>query len=421
MKVVVLGAGIIGVTTAWYLSRKGFDVTVIDRQPGCGMETSKANAGQISYGYSAPWAAPGIPIKATKWLTQKHSPLAISPSMNSEQWLWIAKMLGECTKSRYKCNKSRMLRLANYSKFALAELKAETGIEYEGRQKGLLQIFRSEKQIVAAEKDIAALTDAGTVFSMLSRDECIRQEPALAPVAEKLTGGLYLPDDETGDCHLFTTRLADYCEKLGVRFCFNEEVTDILCRNGKFDSVQTRSSNYKANFCVVAMGSYSRGMVKSLGLELPTYPVKGYSLTVELENPDAAPLSTVMDETNKVALTRFDSRLRVAGTAELSGYDLSLKERRRETISRVIRDLFPDAGNVKNAEFWCGLRPMTPDGTAIIGLTPVPGLFMNTGHGTLGWTMACGSGKLLADLVSGKKPEIESSDLSLSRYTTSSE
>lgn len=271
MKVVILGAGVIGVTTAWFLNRKGLDVTVIDRQSGSALETSKANAGQISYGYSAPWAAPGIPFKAAKWLMQTHAPLAIMPSLKTEQWQWMSQMLRECTKSRYNRNKSRMLRLANYSKRSLAELKAETGIEYEGRQKGLLQIFRTEQQVKAAEKDTTALTDAGTHYALLDREGCIAREPALSPVSGKLVGGLYLPGDETGDCHLFTQNLARLCEAHGVTFSYGEDVQEIVCKHGKFDSIQTSFSRYKADYCVVAMGSFSRNMVKPLGISLPTY------------------------------------------------------------------------------------------------------------------------------------------------------
>jgi D-amino-acid dehydrogenase len=422
MKVLVLGSGVIGVTSAFYLAQKGFEVTVIDRQPDVGLETSFANAGQISPGYSAPWAAPGVPMKALKWLFQRHAPLAIKPDMSLWQFQWTLKLLQNCTAMRYDMNKERMVRLAEYSRDCLAELRAETGISYEGRTLGTLQVFRTQKQLDAEAKDIAVLQRLGVPFEHLDPDACALVEPGLAKVKHQLLGGLRLTGDETGDCQLFTTNLAEKAKALGVKFMQNVSIVRLLTANQKITGVEISTLEGKqvlqADQYVVALGSYSRALMQNLGLHIPVYPVKGYSLTVPVVNSAAAPISTVMDETYKVAITRFDNRIRVGGMAELAGFDLSLNPRRRETLEMVLNGLFPDAGDVKQAEFWTGLRPMTPDGTPIIGQAThsFDNVWLNTGHGTLGWTMACGSAQVLADLVAQHQPAIASEDFNLSRY-----
>jgi D-amino-acid dehydrogenase len=422
MKVLVLGSGVIGVTSAFYLAQKGFEVTVIDRQPDVGLETSFANAGQISPGYSAPWAAPGVPMKALKWLFQRHAPLAIKPDMSLWQFQWTLKLLQNCTAMRYDMNKERMVRLAEYSRDCLAELRAETGISYEGRTLGTLQVFRTQKQLDAEAKDIAVLQRLGVPFEHLDPDACALVEPGLTKVKHQLLGGLRLTGDETGDCQLFTTNLAEKAKVLGVKFMQNVSIVRLLTANQKITGVEISTLEGKqvlqADQYVVALGSYSRALMQNLGLHIPVYPVKGYSLTVPVINSAAAPISTVMDETYKVAITRFDNRIRVGGMAELAGFDLSLNPRRRETLEMVLNGLFPDAGDVKQAEFWTGLRPMTPDGTPIIGQAThsFDNVWLNTGHGTLGWTMACGSAQVLADLVAQHQPAIASEDFNLSRY-----
>lgn len=422
MKVLVLGSGVIGVTSAFYLAQKGFEVTVIDRQPDVGLETSFANAGQISPGYSAPWAAPGVPMKALKWLFQRHAPLAIKPDMSLWQFQWTLKLLQNCTAMRYDMNKERMVRLAEYSRDCLAELRAETGISYEGRTLGTLQVFRTQKQLDAEAKDIAVLQRLGVPFEHLDPDACALVEPGLTKVKHQLLGGLRLTGDETGDCQLFTTNLAEKAKALGVKFMQNVSIVRLLTANQKITGVEISTLEGKqvlqADQYVVALGSYSRALMQNLGLHIPVYPVKGYSLTVPVVNSAAAPISTVMDETYKVAITRFDNRIRVGGMAELAGFDLSLNPRRRETLEMVLNGLFPDAGDVKQAEFWTGLRPMTPDGTPIIGQAThsFDNVWLNTGHGTLGWTMACGSAQVLADLVAQHQPAIASEDFNLSRY-----
>ena len=430
MRVLILGSGVVGVTSAYYLAKKGFDVTVIDRQPAVGLETSFANAGQISPGYAAPWAAPGVPIKALKWLFQRHSPLALKPDWTLWQLEWTLKLLSNCNAKSYDINKERMVRLAEYSRDCLGELRANTGIAYEGRTRGTLQVFRTQKQLDAEAKDIAVLSRMEVPFEHLDPEGCARAEPALALVKDQLLGGLRLPHDETGDCQLFTTNLAIEAKKLGVKFRQDVTIKRLITSNNKPSnhkisgveiSSETGAETLEADQYVVALGSYSRQLMQGLGLQIPVYPVKGYSLTVPIINSDAAPISTVMDETYKVAITRFDSRIRVGGMAELAGYDLSLNPRRRETLVMVLNGLFPNAGDVSESLFWTGLRPMTPDGTPIIGKASdrYDNVWLNTGHGTLGWTMACGSGQVLADLVANHQPAIQSDDLALGRYTGS--
>lgn len=417
MRVVILGAGVIGITSAYYLSRAGAQVTVIDRQAGAAMETSFGNAGQVSPGYSTPWAAPGIPLKALKWMFQRHAPLAIRPDGSWHQLAWMAAMLRHCSPGRYVVNKERMLRLAEYSRDCLRQLRADTGIHYEHRTGGTLQLFRQDGQMRAAERDIEVLQACSVPYELLSRDALMQAEPALVHVKHTLAGGLRLPNDETGDCHLFTTRLAALAQAQGVQFCFGQNVRGLQTAGDCVRAVVLdNGERVQADQYVVAFGSYSRPFLSSTGLDLPVYPVKGYSLTIPVTDASRAPVSTVLDETHKVAVTRFDDRIRVGGMAELAGYDLRLHPRRRETLERVVDSLFPGAGAVSEAAFWTGLRPMTPDSTPIVGGTRVRNLFLNTGHGTLGWTMSCGSSQLLADLMCGRQTHIRSDDLALSRY-----
>ncbi|UQN68476.1 D-amino acid dehydrogenase [Burkholderia multivorans] len=415
MRVVILGSGVVGVASAYYLARAGHEVTVIDREAGPALETSFANAGQISPGYAAPWAAPGVPLKAVKWMFEKHAPLAIRLDGTRFQLQWIWQMLRNCTAERYAVNKSRMVRLAEYSRDCLQALRADTGIQYEGRTGGTLQLFRTQQQLDGAAKDIAVLREANVPFELLSPAELKNAEPALAAVSHKLTGGLRLPGDETGDCQLFTTRLAALAESLGVKFRYNTPIDGLAIAGGKIAGVQCGSETVRADAYVVALGSYSTNFVANL-MKIPVYPLKGYSITAPIVDEAAAPVSTVLDETYKIAITRFDQRIRVGGMAEIVGFDKTLRAARRETLEMCVNDLFPGGGDTSKATFWTGLRPMTPDGTPIVGRTPVSNLFLNTGHGTLGWTMSCGSGQLLADLISGKKPAIQADDLSVHRY-----
>jgi len=416
MRVVVLGSGVIGVTSAWYLRQAGHEVTVIDRQSASALETSAANAGQISPGYAAPWAAPGVPLKAIKWMFQRHAPLAIRLDGTATQLRWMWQMLRNCDTRHYMINKGRMVRLAEYSRDCLKTLRAETGITYEGRQGGTLQLFRTGQQYENATRDIAVLQDAGVPYQLLEAQQLVLAEPALAQVAHKLTGGLRLPNDETGDCQLFTQRLAEMAEQAGVQFRYNMPVDRLLSEAGKIYGVKCGDEVVKADAYVMAFGSWSTSMLKGL-VDIPVYPLKGYSLTIPVAEPDGAPVSTILDETYKIAITRFDDRIRVGGMAEIVGFDTALRQPRRDTLEMVVRDLFPRGGDVEQATFWTGLRPMTPDGTPIVGRTPFRNLWLNTGHGTLGWTMACGSGQLISDLISGRTPAIACDDLSVARYS----
>lgn len=415
MRVVVLGSGVVGVTSAWYLRQQGHEVTVIDREPDAALETSAANAGQISPGYAAPWAAPGVPLKAIKWMFQRHAPLAISLDGSGFQLKWMWQMLRNCDTRHYMENKGRMVRLAEYSRDCLKALRASTGIAYEGRQGGTLQLFRTELQYENAAKDIAVLEDAGVPYQLLESHRLAEVEPALADVAHKLTGGLQLPNDETGDCQLFTQRLARMAAEAGVVFRYNTPVDRLLYEGNQIYGVQCGAEVVKADAYVMAFGSYSTAMLKGI-VDIPVYPLKGYSLTIPIAEESGAPMSTVLDETYKIAITRFDSRIRVGGMAEIVGFNTALLQPRRETLEMVVRDLYPRGGHVEQATFWTGLRPMTPDGTPIVGRTPYKNLWLNTGHGTLGWTMACGSGQLISDLISGRTPAIPFDDLGVARY-----
>ncbi|HML82803.1 MAG TPA: D-amino acid dehydrogenase [Thiomonas arsenitoxydans] len=415
MKVIVLGAGVIGTTTAYYLAKAGAEVTVIDRQNACAMETSFANAGQVSPGYSTPWAAPGIPLKAVKWMFQRHAPLAIRPDGTLWQLRWMAQMLRNCSAERYAVNKERMMRLAEYSRASLQALRTETGIAYEQRTGGTLQVFRSQAQLDAVQRDVTVLEECGVPYELLDRDQLAQVEPGLAHARDRLVGGLRLPHDETGDCQIFTTRLGEMARELGVKFEFGQTIRGLSSDGQRITGVQVGDAVLTADRYVLALGSYTRDFLAPLGLDLPVYPVKGYSLTVPLTDEALAPRSTVLDETYKIALTRFDQRIRVGGMAELGGFDLRLNPRRRETLEMVTRDLFP-GGDLAAATFWTGLRPMTPDSTPIVGATRYPNLYLNTGHGTLGWTMACGSGRVVSDLVLNRKPEISIAGLGIERY-----
>ena len=416
MKVIVLGSGVIGVTTAYYLARAGHEVTVIDRQLSPAQETSFANAGEVSPGYSSPWAGPGVPVKAIKWLLMRHGPLVIWPKLDPVMWIWMLKMLRNCTSARYAVNKSRMIPIAEYSRDCLRALRGEIGIRYDERSKGTLQLFRKQAQLDHTGGDIAVLKQYGVPYEVLDRDGCIAAEPALAAVREKFVGGMRLPRDETGDCHMFTEALAAEAAKLGVQFRFNTAIERLETDGAKISGVVTSAGTLQADTYVVALGSWSPRLLKPLGVYVPVYPVKGYSITVPVVEEDGAPVSTVMDESYKVAITRLGDRIRVGGTAEISGYSDRLDASRRATLDHSLTDMFPRGGDLSRATFWCGLRPMTPDGPPVIGATRYSNLHLNTGHGTLGWTMACGSARVLTDLLSGRKPDIDASELGVDRY-----
>jgi|SRR5215211_1565633 len=416
MKVLVLGSGVIGVTTAYYLARSGHEVTVVDRQAEPAMETSFANAGEVSPGYASPWAGPGVPIKAIKWLLMKHGPLVIRPKPDPAMWLWLLKMLRNCTAARYAINKGRMIPLAEYSRDCLRSLRAEIGIRYDERDRGTLQLFRKQAQLDGTADDIAVLNQYGVPYQLLDRAGCIAAEPALAAVKDKIAGGLRLPQDETGDCQMFTAALAVEAATLGVKFKFNTRIERLIADGSRVTGVATGEGVLQSDAYVVALGSWSSRLLRPIGISIPVYAVKGYSITVPVADSGGAPVSTVMDESYKVAITRLGDRIRVGGTAEISGYSNRLHAARRATLDHSLTDLFPRGGDLTDVKFWCGLRPMTPDGPPVIGATRYPNLHLNTGHGTLGWTMACGSGRVLADMLSGRGPDIDTSELAMSRY-----
>ena len=417
MKIAILGAGVIGATTAHYLARQGHEVTVIDRQSGPALETSFANAGEISPGYSSPWAAPGIPAKAVKWLFMRHAPLILHPQINAPTVAWLLSLLRNCTSARYALNKARMVRLADYSQVVQTALNEELGLEYDHRTQGTLQLFRTQKQLDGIYKDTEVLREGGVPFEVLDQDGCIAAEPGLKATRDLFVGGLRLPRDETGDCFKFTVALADHAAATqGVTFQYGTTIQGLIAEGGRITGVKTDKGVVTADAYVLALGSYSPMMVKPLGMTLPVYPVKGYSITAPIINEPAAPVSTIMDESYKVAITRLGDRIRVGGMAEIAGFSDALPERRRNTLEHSVGSLFPGAGDLKAASYWSGLRPMTPDGTPVIGKTKIDNLFLNTGHGTLGWTMACGSARVIADLISGQTPDIETADLGIARY-----
>ncbi|PKP94846.1 MAG: D-amino acid dehydrogenase small subunit [Alphaproteobacteria bacterium HGW-Alphaproteobacteria-16] len=417
MKVAVLGAGVVGVTSAYYLARAGHEVTVIDRQPGPALETSFANAGEISPGYASPWAAPGIPMKALRWLFMEHAPLILRPKADVEMLRWIAAMLRNCTTARYALNKSRMVRLAEFSRDELVRLRGELAIDYDHRSRGTLQLFRTNKQLDASAGDIAVLQSYGVPYELLDPNGCVAAEPGLADSRGRIVGGLRLPHDETGDCRMFTHSLAQRLQHENVTFCYDTRIVALEAEAGRIITVRTDRGAFRADAYLVALGSYSPLLVRPLGLRLPIYPVKGYSITVPIADPARAPVSTLLDESYKVAITRLGTRIRVGGMAEISGYDRSLPPARQRTLLHVLGDLFPHAAASGESNFWSGLRPMTPDGPPVVGTTPIANLFLNTGHGTLGWTMACGSGALIASIIGGTPPPIDPGGLGLERYS----
>ena len=417
MKVLILGGGVLGVSSAWYLAQSGHEVTVVERRAGVADETSYGNAGMLSYGYTNPWAAPGVPFKAVKWMMQDLAPILVSSSgLNAHTAGWMLKMLGQCGEDAYRLNKNRMLRLSEYSRTCFEQLADRLPLHFDQRQQGTIELFRDQEKMDSIGADLASLRECGVEHDVIDHATCIQHEPALANVSEKFVGGLMFPKDATGDCRKFTLGLAEACQQAGVDFLFNTDVKALEHQDNEIRSVLTSAGRLTADAYVLCLGSYSPLLVEPLGLKLPIYPMKGYSLTLPIVDECKAPQSTVMDEAYKVAVTRFDDRIRVGGTAEIASFDLSLEAERRKPTEFVVSDLFPGAGDLDKAEFWCGLRPMTPDSVPVIGKTPIKKLFTNTGHGTLGWTMSQGSARLLADIINEQTPDIDTEGLSAHRY-----
>lgn len=411
MKVLVLGAGIIGTTSAWYLAQAGHEVLVVDRQPEPALETSFANGGQISVSHAQPWANPGAPMKILKWLGREDAPLLFRPSTDPAQWLWGMRFLLECLPGRTRRNTANALALARYSAQLLGELRAATGMAYDEQTRGILQLFFSAKDLDEACRPLPQLRAAGLAMQELNAAQCVALEPALGGIGVPIVGGIHAPGDESGDAHLFTLRLADRARAAGVRFRFNVNVRDIEIGSGRVERVVIDDEagieeSLRADATVVALGSYTPLLLRPLGISIAVYPVKGYSITLPLADGDAAPHLSLSDDSHKLVFSRFAGRLRVAGTAELNGYDTSLNVARCEALLRRTRQLFPRIDVRAEPQYWTGLRPATPSNQPLIGRTRFPDLYLNTGHGTLGWTMACGSGRVLADVIGGRVPEI---------------
>ena len=417
MRVIVLGAGVIGVTTAYYLARAGHEVIVIDRQPGPALETSYANGGQISANHATPWATPTTLWKAIKWLGRRDAPLLFHLQADYGLWTWCLRFLANCSTERMLINLERALRVAVYSRTQLAKLRASTGIQYDQLTKGILHIFRNQQEYQQALPQVELMTHAGCERVVLDADQCLEIEPALAHVRPDLIGGIFSPDDESGDAHAFTLELAQTCIRLGVTFQYETMVQNFVVGSSRFERIDTDKGEISGDACVVALGSYSTLVLKPLGIKLPVYPAKGYSVTLSVLNRRKAPTVSIIDDEFKMVYSRLGNRLRVAGTAEFTGYDTSISEVRARFILNKALELFPKCGDPAEAEFWAGLRPSTPDGVPIIGPTRHRNVFLNTGHGTLGWTMACGAGQLLADLMSEKTPEISMDGLSVDRFS----
>ena len=417
MRVLILGSGIIGTTSAYYLAKQGHDVTVIDRQNSVALETSHANAGQLSYSFSSPWAAPGLPLSLIKWMFSKHPPLIVNPNLNSETVKFLYQMLKNCNSKSYEINKSRMVRVSNFSKKCLLELEKDEDIFYEQRKQGSLLLFKSAKQIENIKKDLSLLEKLNIQHELLDLNGCIQAEPGLHHVKSEFTSGLRFANDCTGNCYLFTNQLYKKCLEMGVKFEFNTQIEDIQIEKERISSIKTNRGEFDSDSYVVALGSYSSKILSKVGINIPVYPVKGYSITLPVLNNEDAPQSTIIDDTFKIGITRLGNNIRVAGTAHLTGYNLELREKSLSLLKHGLNRLFPYATEeCDDMKFWAGLRPNTPDGPPIIGSTPYSNLYLNTGHGTLGWTMSLGSGKLLANIISGIEPEISMEGIDMSRF-----
>ncbi|MTJ84151.1 MAG: D-amino acid dehydrogenase [Telmatospirillum sp.] len=417
MKVVVLGAGVVGVTSAWYLARSGHDVTVIDRQPGAGLETSFANGGQISPCHAEPWANPSTPKMAMKWFGREDAPLLFRwQRWDPALWAWGVRFLMNCTAQRTKVNIDRCLRVALYSRACLQSLRTETGIDYDQKTLGILHVYRDPASFEHACDAAQVMTGLGLTREVRTAAEAVTLEPALSAVGDELAGAIFTPGDESGDAHLFTRHLADLAARKGVAFRFDTTILGLELDGDRLASVATDKGRVRGDAFVIAMGSWSPKLTRQVGLNLPVYPAKGYSATVAVTDPAKAPMRAITDDEHKLVYSRLGDRLRCAGTAELAGWDRTMDMRRARAVAETSSRLFPGAGDFENAELWCGLRPVTPDSTPIIGRTRFANLFLNTGHGTLGWTMSCGSGRVLADIVSNRPPDIDLTGLGIDRF-----
>ncbi len=412
MKILVLGAGVIGTSTAWYLAQSGHEVEVLDRRDGAGLETSFANGGQISVGHSEPWANPEAPWKILQWIWRDDAPLLFRLRMDPRQWSWGLRFLYECLPSRTHENIAQLVKLSLYSRMSLQELRASTGIEYDQMMQGILHYYTDAAEFERAMDSATIMRKYGLDRDVKTVAEALAIEPALAPARDKIVGATYTATDESGDAHLFTARLARLSEDKGVRFRFGRAIRAIRAEGGGVSGVAVRDTEgreeiQRADAYVVALGSYSPLLTRPIGVDLPVYPAKGYSATVPIRDESKAPCVSLTDDSAKIVFSRLGKRLRIAGTAELSGYSTDLNAVRCEALIRRAREMFPEAGDYDHPTFWTGLRPSTPSNVPLIGATRLANLYLNTGHGTLGWTMAAGSGRALADIISGRKPDVD--------------
>jgi len=412
MNVMVLGAGLLGVTSAYFLRQNGHDVTVVDRQATPAAETSFANGGQISVSHAEPWANPSAPLKVLKWLAKEDAPLLFRLRADLSQWLWTLKFLRECTPAHTRLNIERIVRLGTYSREMLQALRRDTGIDYDQRTQGILHFYTSLKELEAAQGPAKQMSELGCDRRLITAAEAVAIEPALRHIGPKLAGATYTSQDESGDANTFARELVEHCQADGVHFLMSHTVTALRAAGGRLEHVEATDSEGRFQFLradayVLAMGSWSPLYTRPLGIRLPIYPAKGYSVTMPVRDASKAFEVSLTDDEYKIVFSRLGSRLRIAGTAELNGYDRDLNRVRCEALVRRTEDLFPGAGDTERAQYWTGLRPATPSNVPIIGRSKLPNLYLNTGHGTLGWTHACGSGKSIARIISGLKPEVE--------------
>jgi D-amino-acid dehydrogenase len=412
-----MGAGVVGVATAWYLAKAGHDVAVVDRQPGAGRETSFANGGQVSPCHAEPWANPSTPLKALRWMGREDAPLVLRwRRWDPALWAWSARFLLNCTAARTRLNTERILRVAVYSRACLQALRRETGIEYDQKALGILHVYRDAREFGHAQKASELMARLGLPRVVKTADEAVAIEPALSAVRSQLAGAIYTPDDESGDAHIFTRSLAALCARAGVKFHYGTSIIGLEWDAGRLTSIATTGGRLRADAFVLALGSWSPILARQVGLQLPVYPGKGYSATLPVTDESRAPNVSITDDEHKMVYSRLGGRLRCAGTAELAGWNPDMTPARARALVAHAEGLFPGAGDFAAAELWAGLRPVTPDSVPLLGATPVDNLYLNTGHGTLGWTMSCGSGRVLADIISGRPPDIDMSGLGLERF-----
>lgn len=410
MKVLILGAGVVGVSSAWYLSKAGHEVTVVDRQPEAGLETSFANGGQISVSHAEPWSNPHAPMRALSWMGREDAPLLFRLRCDPALFDWSWRFLRECPPGRTRENIRDIVRLALYSRDELGRLREETGIRYDHLQRGILHVYTNQKEFEGAIEAARIMREFGCERYPVDADKCVEIEPALRASRPILVGGDYTAADESGDALVFTQKLAELCRARGVAFRFGTTVERLTQAGGRVSGVIVGSDSGRetlhADAYVVALGSYSPLVLRPLGVRVPVYPAKGYSATIPLSGKSVAPTVAMTDDGHKIVFSRLGQRLRVAGTAEFNGYNTELNDVRCQALITRTHQLFPELSPAGEPEFWCGLRPSTPSNVPFVGAARLPNLFLNTGHGTLGWTMACGSGRVLADIVSGRKPEV---------------